>query len=131
MKCELTIVDNKEIGLRIMSTREAANLTKKDLASKVHVADSTIMRYEKGQINKIKMPIIEAIANALDVNPLWLLGKSNLQSIDSFLNTISQNNLCLTETEKDLIKKYRALSPAGKATVDAVINVQYANLQKE
>ena len=124
-------MDNKEIGLRIMSAREAANLTKKDLASKVHVADSTIMRYEKGQINKIKMPIIEAIANALDVIPLWLLGKSNLQSIDSFLNTISQNNLCLTETEKDLIKKYRALSPAGKATVDAVINVQYANLQKE
>ena len=124
-------MDNKEIGLRIMSAREAANLTKKDLASKVHDADSTIMRYEKGQINKIKMPIIEAIANALDVNPLWLLGKSNLQSIDSFLNTISQNNLCLTETEKDLIKKYRALSPAGKATVDAVINVQYANLQKE
>lgn len=124
-------MDNKEIGLRIMSAREAANLTKKDLASKVHVANSTIMRYEKGQINKIKMPIIEAIANALDVNPLWLLGKSNLQSIDSFLNTISQNNLCLTETEKDLIKKYRALSPAGKATVDAVINVQYANLQKE
>lgn len=124
-------MDNKEIGLRIMSAREAANLTKKDLASKVHVADSTIMRYEKGQINKIKMPIIEAIANALDINPLWLLGKSNVQSIDSFLNTISQNNLCLTENEKDLIKKYRALSPAGKATVDAVINVQYANLQKE
>lgn len=117
-------MDNKEIGLRIMSAREAANLTKKDLASKVHVADSTIMRYEKGQINKIKMPIIEAIANALDVNPLWLLGKSNVQSIDSFLNTISQNNLCLTENEKDLIKKYRALSPAGKATVDAVIDVQ-------
>lgn len=124
-------MDNKEIGLRIMSAREAANLTKKDLASKVHVANSTIMRYEKGQINKIKMPIIEAIANALDVNPLWLLGKSNVQSINSFLNTISQNNLCLTENEKDLIKKYRALSPAGKATVDAVINVQYANLQKE
>lgn len=123
-------MDNKKIGLRIMSAREAANLTKKDLASKVHVANSTIMRYEKGQINKIKMPIIEAIANALDVNPLWLLGKSNVQSINSFLNTISQNNLCLSENEKDLIKKYRALSPAGKATVDAVVNIQYDILQK-
>lgn len=123
-------MDNKEIGLRIMSAREAANLTKKDLASKVHVADSTIMRYEKGQINKIKMPIIEAIANVLEVNPLWLLGKSNVQSINSFLNTISQNNLCLSENEKDLIKKYRALSPAGKATVDAVVNIQYDILQK-
>ncbi|WP_329756705.1 helix-turn-helix transcriptional regulator [Allisonella histaminiformans] len=124
-------MDNKEIGLRIMSAREAANLTKKDLASKVHVANSTIMRYEKGQINKIKMPIIEAIANALDVNPLWLLGKSNVQSINSFLNTISQNNLCLSENEKDLIKKYRALSSAGKATVDAVVNIQYDILQKK
>lgn len=123
-------MDNKEIGLRIMSAREAANLTKKDLASKVHVADSTIMRYEKWQINKIKMPIIEAIANVLEVNPLWLLGKSNVQSINSFLNTISQNNLCLSENEKDLIKKYRALSPAGKATVDAVVNIQYDILQK-
>ena len=123
-------MDNKKIGLRIMSAREAANLTKKDLASKVHVANSTIMRYEKGQINKIKMPIIEAIANALDVNPLWLLGKSNVQSINSFLNTISQNNLCLSENEKDLIKRYRALSSAGKATVDAVVNIQYDILQK-
>ncbi len=123
-------MDNKEIGLRIMSAREAANLTKKDLASKVHVADSTIMRYEKGQINKIKMPIIEAIANALDVNPLWLLGKSNVQSINSFLNTISQNNLCLSENEKDLIKKYRRLDDVGKATVDAVIDVQLKRLHE-
>jgi transcriptional regulator with XRE-family HTH domain len=130
VKCEVTIVDNKEIGLRIMSAREAANLTKKDLASKVHVADSTIMRYEKGQINKIKMPIIEAIANALDVNPLWLLGKSNVQSINSFLNTISQNNLCLSENEKDLIKKYRRLDDVGKATVDAVIDVQLKRLHE-
>lgn len=123
-------MDNKEIGLRIMSAREAANLTKKDLASKVHVADSTIMRYEKGQINKIKMPIIEAIANALDVNPLWLLGKSNVQSINSFLNTISRNNLCLSENEKDLIKKYRRLDDVGKATVDAVIDVQLKRLHE-
>ena len=123
-------MDNKEIGLRIMSAREAANLTKKDLASKVHVADSTIMRYEKGQINKIKMPIIEAIANALDVNPLWLLGKSNVQSIYSFLNTISRNNLCLSENEKDLIKKYRRLDDVGKATVDAVIDVQLKRLHE-
>lgn len=123
-------MDNKEIGLRIMSAREAANLTKKDLASKVHVADSTIMRYEKGQINKIKMPIIEAIANALDVNPLWLLGKSNVQSINSFLNTISQNNLCLSENEKDLIKKYRRLDDVGKATVDAVIDVQLKRIHE-
>lgn len=119
-------IKKKEIGLRIMSARESANLTKKDLAKKVHVADSTIMRYEKGQINKIKIPIIESISHALEVNPLWLLGRSNVQSI----KTISQNNLCLAENEITLIQKYRALNSAGKATVDAVINVQYDIFRK-
>ncbi len=124
-------MDNKEIGLRIMSAREEAHLTKKDLAKKIHVADSTIMRYEKGQINKIKMPIIEAIANALAVNPLWLLGKSDVQSINSFISSIEPTNLSLSEKEKDLLRKYRALSSSGQATVDAVVNVQYEILNIE
>lgn len=33
--------------------------------------------------------------------------------------------LSCTDEEKDLIKKYRCLTPDGKATVDAVIDVQY------
>lgn len=33
--------------------------------------------------------------------------------------------LACTDSEKDLIKKYRCLSPEGKATVDAVVDIQY------
>ncbi len=68
---------NKEIGNRIRFARENANLNKKELAQKIKVADSTIKRYEDGEINKIKMPIIESIANVLNVNPMWIIGKSN------------------------------------------------------
>lgn len=33
--------------------------------------------------------------------------------------------LACKDSEKDLIKKYRCLSPEGKATVDAVVDIQY------
>lgn len=68
---------NKEIGKRIEAARINAGLNKKELAQKIKVADSTIKRYECGEISKIKMPIIESIAFATDVNPMWLIGKSD------------------------------------------------------
>jgi transcriptional regulator with XRE-family HTH domain len=68
---------NKEIGNRIKQAREELGLTKKDVASAIRVADSTIKRYEDGEIDKIKMPVIESIANVLKVNPMWIIGKSD------------------------------------------------------
>lgn len=67
---------NKEIGKRINLKREELNLTLKQLANLVGVDSSTISRYEKGKIDKIKMPVIESIANALKTNPAWLVLKS-------------------------------------------------------
>lgn len=68
---------NKEIGKRIQIARVNAGLNKKELAQKIKVADSTIKRYEDGEITKIKMPIIESIAYATIVNPMWIIGKSD------------------------------------------------------
>lgn len=67
---------NLEIGKRIKEAREEKGLTKSELALRVKVADSTIKRYEDGEIEKIKIPIIESIANALQVNPMWIIGRS-------------------------------------------------------
>ena len=47
------------------------------MADKVGVQNSTILRYEKGAIAKIKLPVIEAIASALHVNPDWLMGEAD------------------------------------------------------
>ena len=67
-------MEHKEIGRRIELRRKDLNLTLADVASAVGVAASTIQRYEKGQFEKIKMPVIEAIAAALHINPEWLVG---------------------------------------------------------
>jgi len=70
-------MDNKEIGLRIESRRKELGLTLDDIAQDVGVAKSTIQRYEKGTIDKLKLPVIDAIARVLSVNPSWLCGKSD------------------------------------------------------
>jgi transcriptional regulator with XRE-family HTH domain len=70
-------MDNKEIGSRIKSKREEKHLTLQEVAENVGVAKSTIQRYEAGTIENIKIPVIASIARVLDVNPSWLMGKSD------------------------------------------------------
>lgn len=75
---------NIEIGNRIRIAREKKGLNKKELAQKIQVADSTIKRYEDGDIKKIKMPIIESIANTLHINPMWIIGKEPIMERDPY-----------------------------------------------
>lgn len=70
-------MNNKETGRRIRARRIDLNMTQGDVALKVGVAISTIQRYEAGTINAIKLPVIEAIARALYVNPEWLICKTD------------------------------------------------------
>ncbi|WP_446787578.1 helix-turn-helix domain-containing protein [Macellibacteroides fermentans] len=79
--------NNKEIGKRIKEARESAKLTLDEIADRVGVASSTIQRYETGYIKKIKLPIINSISEALQVDPMWILGKSPKDSSKKyFLN---------------------------------------------
>lgn len=109
-------IDNKQIGLRIAQARRDKNMTGKELALRVGVAASTILRYEKGQITKIKIPIIEAIARVLDINPMWLIGKSKHKSVKEMLtaNNISIKNQNLTLEENQLLTSFRKLSNEDK-----------------
>lgn len=71
-------MDNYLIGQRIEQRRKERGMTLDDVAQEIGVARSTIQRYEKGSIEKIKLPIIEAIARVLGVNPAWICGKSDM-----------------------------------------------------
>lgn len=64
----------KQIGAKIKNERMSLGMTQREVAAKVKVAPSTIMRYEQGQILDVKIPVISSIAAALNVNPSWLLG---------------------------------------------------------
>jgi repressor LexA len=78
--------DSHLIGKRISIARTEKGITAKELADAISVAASTISRYEKGEIVKVKMPVIEAIARVLNVNPMWLVGKSEYKKVKDMLN---------------------------------------------
>ncbi len=65
-----------EIGSRIKLAREMRGLNMVELAAKVGVNKSTIKRYEDGMISNPKLPALQSISLALNVNPAWILGKS-------------------------------------------------------
>lgn len=67
---------NTEIGKRIKQRRKALNISAVDVAAYTGLSKATIHRYESGDIKDIKLPVLETIAVILDVNPLWLIGKS-------------------------------------------------------
>ncbi len=99
-------MNNIEIGNRIKLERENLNLTLKDIADDIGVAISTIQRYENGLIKEIKLPVIQAIANSLNVNPNWLIGKENNKRI---------NNNQINQEEKELLIKFNKLNALGKS----------------
>ena len=70
-------MDGKKIGARIEQRRKNLGMTLDNIAQEIGVAKSTVQRYEKGTIEKIKLPVLESIARALDVNPAWLCFKSD------------------------------------------------------
>jgi len=74
---------NEEIGKRIQQRRKALNISVVDIAAYTGLSKATIHRYENGDIRNIKLPVVETIATILNVNPLWLIGKSkNMERTD-------------------------------------------------
>lgn len=65
------------IGKRIKQRREELGLTQEDLGNRLWLNKSTIQRYESGKIAKIKLPVIHAIAKQVDVDPNWLVLKTD------------------------------------------------------
>lgn len=105
-------MDNFEIGMRIKRRRNALGLTLGDMASEIGVAPSTIQRYERGEIGKVKLPILEAIARVLQVNPVWLIGMSDdmapVQPAPAPEKQPSEVGE-LSDAQKELIEAVRAL----------------------
>lgn len=75
-------MDVKKIGERIKHARSLRNYTLEDIAKDIGVAKSTIQRYERGQIANPKLPVLHSIANSLNVNPGWLVGKDISMNAD-------------------------------------------------
>lgn len=64
----------EKVGSRLKQARELKHITLEEAGRKVDVHKSTVLRWENGETEKIKLPIIETLASYYNVNPVWLMG---------------------------------------------------------
>lgn len=65
---------NKKIGKRIHQARKQKKISMKKLGEMVGLHESTISRYEKGEIISLDIEKMKEFARALGVNAAWLMG---------------------------------------------------------
>lgn len=123
-------MDNKktQIGKRIKARREELGLTQEELGNTLWLNKSTIQRYEAGKVENIKIPVLHAMAKALDVNPEWLALKTNTMKPFAenfnFANEdeINADNFNISDHEKNVITAYRS-KPEMQPAVDKLLGV--------
>jgi len=67
-------INYEKVGERLKQAREKSGKTLEVAGNKVGVHKSTVLRWENGETEKIKIPILETLAMFYNVNPTWLMG---------------------------------------------------------
>lgn len=111
-----------KIGQRIQARRKELNLTQEMIANKLSLNKSTIARYESGAVEKIKLPVIQAMAQILDVNPDWLALKTDKEGCYADCVDITKN-IQLSKHEAYLILAYRE-HPDMQKSVDRLLGIE-------
>ena len=113
-----------EIKDILKNRRLERNMSLKDVADMVGVTISTISRWESGDISNMRRDRIVSYANALAISPSIIMGWEEPPSRKQ------GNYYELTESELDLIKKYRQLDADGKADINDLIDSKLARAER-
>jgi repressor LexA len=73
------------IGQRIQQKRKEMRMSADELAKRLGKDRSTIYRYEKGDIEKFPLDILEPIAKALNTTPAYLMGWENKEKENNII----------------------------------------------
>lgn len=79
------------IGQRMKLRRQEINLSAEKLAEKLGVSKTTIYRYEKGEIEKFPIELVEPIAKALNTTPAYIMGWEVKDDINSIYNQLEDS----------------------------------------
>lgn len=86
--------NHKLIGKGLYIARNNKDITLEAAGNKIGVNKSTIQRWENGNVEKFKIPLIEILAEFYDVNPQWLMGHNvpaerNIKNNENLLNELT------------------------------------------
>ena len=143
------------IAKRLKEYRDQNNLTLADMSQRTGVPAQTLNRYELGQ----RVPKLDAavkIADAINVNPLWLQGydvRENISEMDSIqlkdrpltvdyietetsslmghIDAGKSKIIRLPDEADEIAERYRNLDDHGKGAVRAILDFEEASLVAE
>lgn len=97
------------VGERIKKRREEMGMTVDELAEKLGKNRATIYRYERGDIEKLPIEILEPISHALNVSPGLLMGWTD--------EPAKKTTSSLSSEERHLIDLFRQLTPKEQGSL--------------
>ena len=109
------------VGKRIKQRRKELKISADELAQILGKDRSTIFRYEKGDIEKLPIDILEPIAVALRTTPQYLMGWEETKKKNDILTDI----VLKLDEDMELLEMTEALSKLGfeqRQAVKTVLN---------
>ena len=117
-------MDKEQVAARIRQARRETGKTLQEIATAIGVTKSTVQRYEQGRIENVKQPVLEAMARVLEVNPEWLMGRSERRvpesevGFDDFTYALHREAQALTEENRakllEMARIFRAAQQADR-----------------
>lgn len=95
---------NITVGNRIHDARKNKRMSMKELGAKVGLHESTVSRYEKGDIKALDIEKLKEFANALDVSSAYLTGWD--ENVKSETHFEKLKKMKLTNDELDELLDY-------------------------
>lgn len=102
------------VGTRIKQRREEIGMSVDEFAAKLGKNRATVYRYERGDIKRLPLEILEPISNVLGVSPGYFMGWTESEPKP---RTISEKETVLTEDEQRLLDLFRQLPPKEQGSL--------------
>lgn len=82
---------NISIGNRLKKLRLANGFSRKEVSKRLNIHETTLKRYEDGDIKKLSLDTFKILASFYDVEPYDIIGLENLTTNKNALNTVENN----------------------------------------
>lgn len=123
----------KSISERIIEGMEIRNMKQVDIIEATGINKGSLSSYISGKYEP-KQTNIYKIAKALNVNEAWLMGHDvpmERKTNEKTYNLPTQDeNLRLSQTDKDILQKYHCIDNKGKHTVNTILEMEYNRCKK-
>lgn len=105
---------------KIRKRRIELGLTQEELAAKIGVQKSTVVKYESGRVQNIKRAMISTLAKALECDPVWLMDLDSEELLPK-----SEGEMALYHLSREVDPGLRALQDkVGKLSMENRVSVE-------